>query len=269
MQLAGVACRAAHHDQGVGAFVAYRWAGSRSSRLAVFGGLLAVSPSCAETGGAEPNPVSTVLFGTLEAGPAKTFGAIGMKRALGGSGLDSSGFRTLLILGASREQAQLRPPHGTTYKAEAQSLIGYEWRIGDTFLALYAGADYQGEQRPCQCGVAVTSVRFGPRLQADLWATPMPGMMLQAGAYVSSLDRRFWVRVTPGWALPQSFQPQDLYAGPEIEIYRERGYDKLRLGAHITGLRLFGLSWRLAAGWQRSSDRPAEPYATLGLHWRR
>ena len=28
-----------------------------------------------------------------------------------------------------------------TYKAESQALLGYEWRIGDSFLALYAGSD--------------------------------------------------------------------------------------------------------------------------------
>jgi hypothetical protein len=214
-----------------------------------------------------PHPISLVLFGSIEAGPAKTFAAIGLKRALGGGGLDASGFRLLVKLGGARERANRSPPHGTAWKVEAQTLLGYEWRIGDSFLSLYAGTDYEGEQRPCGCGV-VTTARYGQRLQADLWATPLPDMMLQASAYASTLDRRIWGRIAPGWALPDVL-PESAYIGPEIELYRQRGYRKLRLGLHLTGIRLFGLTWRLSGGWQHSSDRSGEAYATLGLHWRR
>jgi hypothetical protein len=212
--------------------------------------------------------IAMVLFGSLEAGPAKTFASAGMKRAFGSGGLDASGFRAMLNIGMSREQTHRTPPHGITEKAEVQTLIGYEWRIGDTFLALYAGTDYQTEQRVCICG-AIPTARYGQRIQADLWAMPFEGMTLQAGAYASTLDRRLWGRVSPGWAVPQGFQELPLYIGPEIEFYRERSYAKLRLGLHLSGLRLLGLSWRLAGGWQRSSDLPSELYGTLGLYWRR
>ena len=85
--------------------------------------------------------LSTVLFGSLEAGPAKTFVSLGMNKALTGS-LSGSGFRTLLKVGGAQEQAQRQRPHGVAYKSESQALIGYEWRIGDTFLSLYAGSDH-------------------------------------------------------------------------------------------------------------------------------
>lgn len=212
-------------------------------------------------------PASIVLFGSLEAGPAKTFASFGMKRALGTAGLDASGFRMLLKLGLSREQANVRAPHGVAYKTEAQTLIGYEWRLGDTFLALYGGMESESEQRPCNCGVATTT-RYGQRLQADLWSTPLPDMMVQAGAYASTLDQRLWGRIATGWQFG-GVLPGGLYLGPEIEVYRERRYSKLRLGLHATGLKLLGLNWRLSGGWQRTSDRPSEAYATLGLHWRR
>lgn len=248
--------------------MAYRCVKRRLVLLAAFTGTIASYPALAQDEPDERPAISTVLFGSLEAGPVKTFAAIGMKRAFGSGGLDASGFRSMLKIGVSGEQARRTRPHGTIYKAEAQTLIGYEWRIGDTFVSVYAGADYESEQRPCGCGT-VTTARFGQRLQGDLWATPLPGMMLQASAYASTLDRRLWGRIAPGWTLPQSFQPQELYLGPELEAYRDRSYSKLRLGLHLTGLRLLGLGWRLSAGWQNTSDRPAEAYATLGLHWRR
>ena len=221
----------------------------------------------AESETEERSPLSTVLFASLEAGPTKTFAALGLKKALTG-GLANSGFRTMLKVGGAQEEAQRRRPHGIAYKSESQALIGYEWRIGDTFLALYAGSDHEGEQREWRNGILYRN-RYGGRLQGDLWTTPMPGTMLHASAYASTLDRRLWGRIAPGWLLPRGWLSQDLYAGPEAEAYRAGSYTKLRLGLHLTGLRLFGVVWRLSGGWQRTSDRPSEAYATLGVHWLR
>jgi hypothetical protein len=215
----------------------------------------------------ERSPLSTVIFGSLEAGPTKTFAAIGMKKALTG-GLAGSGVRALLKIGASREQTGRQRPHGMAYKSEAQALIGYEWRIGDTFLSLYAGPDYEGELRDEPLATVITH-RYGARLQGDLWITPTPGTMLQASGYASTVDGRLWGRVAPGWLLPRDLPLDGVYLGPEIEAYRESDYSKLRLGLHLTGLRFLGLSWRISGGWQSTSDRPAEAYATLGLHWQR
>ncbi|HEV7261092.1 MAG TPA: cellulose biosynthesis protein BcsS [Bosea sp. (in: a-proteobacteria)] len=226
------------------------------------------SPAMAEDETTEERtPLSTVIFGSLEAGPTKTFAAIGVKKALTG-GLASSGFRALLKVGGSQEQTGTRRPHGTAYKSEAQVLIGYEWRIGDTFLSLYAGPDYESELRD-EPLVTVVTHRYGARLHGDLWMTPTPDTMLHASAYVSTIDGRVWGRVAPGWLLPQNLAQRGLYLGPEVEAYRESDYSKLRLGLHLTGLRFLGLSWRISGGWQSTSDRPSEAYATLGLHWQR
>jgi hypothetical protein len=233
--------------------------------LALVAGLLASSHAIAEDELGERPPLSMVVFGSLEAGPAKTFASVGLKRALGGTGLDASGFRTMLAVGVSREEANRSRPHGILYKSGSQVLVGHEWRIGDTFIALYAGSDIESEQRDCGC-VVTSRTRIGWRLQADLWARPMPGGIIHASAYASTLDGRIWTRLAPGWALPPV---EELYLGPEIEIYRESDYSKLRLGLHLTGLRLLGLTWRLSGGLQSTSDRPKEAYATLGLHWRR
>ena len=248
--------------------MAYAWGKAGMAGLAI----LAVAAPC-DAANAEDDddenedssysPISTVIFGSMEAGPAKTFAAFGMKRAIRG-GLAGSGFRLLLKAGGSREETRRRRPHGTTYKTEAQSMLGYEWRIGSTFFALYVGSDTETEQRMgpfCSC----VMTRYGARIQADLWMTPAEGMMLQASGYASTLDgSRLWGRVATGWWMPARF-----YLGPEIEAYRDHDYSKLRLGVHLTGLRLFGVEWRLSGGWQSTSDRPSEAYGTFGLHWLR
>ena len=103
------------------------------------------------------------------------------------------------------------------------------------------------------------------RLQADLWSRPMENWLLQANAYAVLADEgRYWARLAGGWRLID-----ELYLGPELEGYREQDYHKLRLGLHLTGLRLLGLDWRLAAGLQKTSDEKAGGYVTLGLLWKR
>lgn len=215
------------------------------------------------------SPLSSVIFASLEAGPTKTFAAIGWKRALTGS-LSTSGFRSLIKVGGSKEFASRTPPHGFAYKSEAQALLGYEWRIGETFLSLYVGSDYETEQRSLPGRPFMRSV-YGARLQGDLWTVPFPDTILQASAYVSTVDRRIWGRVVGGMLLPQEMRPswlEGVHLGPEAEAFRQRGYIKLRLGLHATGLKLFGLSWRVSAGLQHAAGG-SEVYGTLGLHWLR
>lgn len=246
--------------------VAYAWVRGAAALAAVMAAL-DPTPLRADDMEEERSPLSTVIFGSLEAGPTKTFGSVGFKRAIGG-GLGTSGFRLMTKAGGSQEEARRDRPRGLATKSEAQALLGYEWRIGDTFVALYAGSDIETERRELTTSSSF-SVVYGARLHGDLWTTPTDETMLHASGYISSVNGRVWARVAGGWLLPPALLQQRLYLGPEIEAYREPDYHKLRLGVHVTGLRLLGLEWRLSGGMQSVSDRPAEAYATLGLHWLR
>ncbi|RYE34987.1 MAG: cellulose biosynthesis protein BcsS [Hyphomicrobiales bacterium] len=243
--------------------MAYRVGKAGLAGLAMIFAAALISAARAQEEDAEPTPLSMVIFGSMEAGPTKAFLSVGMKRAIGG-GLSDSGFRLFVKAGGAQEQTRRHRPHGVTYKSEAQALLGYEWRIGSSFLALYAGSDTETEQRVEAFGPSFTATRYGARVQADLWIVPAPGMVVQANAYLSSLNGRLWARVAPGWQLPAGF-----YVGPEFEAYGDRNYRKYRLGLHLTGLRFLGLDWRLSGGLQQSSDRPSAYYGTLGLHWQR
>lgn len=243
--------------------MAYGWSKAGLAGLAIVFSAAHLAPACAEEETEERSPLSTVIFGSMEAGSTKSLATVGMKRAIGG-GLAESGFRLFFKAGFSREQTRTDTPRGITHKAEVQALAGYEWRIGDSFLGLYAGYDSESWQYLEAFTHSPISNRYGARIQADLWAVPAERVMLHAAGYASSINGRLWGRLAPGWQMPAGF-----YVGPEIEAYRERDYNKLRLGLHLTGLRFLGLAWRLSGGWQRTSDRPSEAYATLGLHWLR
>lgn len=248
---------------GAGAQVAYPVGRAGLAGLAM---AVAAAPICTASAGEEEperSPISMVLFGSMEAGPTKTFISIGMKRALGG-GLAESGFRLFVKAGGAQEQTRRHRPHGATYKSETQALLGYEWRIGDSFLALYAGSDFESEQQTEAFGPSFIGTRYGARAQADLWLVPSPGVVVQANGYISTVNGRLWARVAPGWRIPAGF-----YLGPEFEAYGERDYRKYRLGLHLTGLRFLGLEWRFSGGLQMTNDRPSTYYVALGLHWLR
>lgn len=225
----------------------------------------AFPPAKADPALMERSPLSLAIFGSLETDASKTYGSVGLKWAFGDSGgLDASGFRLGLKLGESVEPAQRKPTQGRLYKTEFNALLGYEWRIDDTFLSLSAGPEIEARYRETRSQRSFEQ-RGMLRLQADLWSKPIENWLLQANAYAVPSDRsRYWGRLAGGWRLMD-----ELYLGPEIEGYRERDYHKLRLGLHLTGLHLFGLDWRLAGGVQKTSDEKAGAYVMLGLLWKR
>jgi hypothetical protein len=226
---------------------------------------LASSPLKADPALMERSPLSLAIFGSLEADASKTYGSVGLKWAFGNSGgLDASGFRLGLKWGESVEPAQRKPTQGRLYKTEFSALLGYEWRIDDTFLSFSAGPEIEARYSENR-GERSFEQRGMLRLQADLWSKLAENWLVQANAYAIPGDRsRYWARLAGGWRLMD-----ELYLGPEIEGYRERDYHKLRLGLHLTGLQLFGLDWRLASGVQKTRDDKAGAYVTLGLLWKR
>jgi hypothetical protein len=226
---------------------------------------LASPPAKADPALMERSPLSLAIFGSLETDASKTYGFVGLKWAFGNrGGLDASGFRLSLKWGESVEPAQRKPTQGRLYKTEFNALLGYEWRIDDTFLSLSAGPEIEASYSETRSQRSFEQ-RGMLRLQADLWSKPIENWLLQANAYAVPSDRsRYWGRLAGGWRLMD-----ELYLGPEIEGYRERDYHKLRLGLHLTGLHLFGLDWRLAGGLQKTSNEKAGAYVTLGLLWKR
>jgi hypothetical protein len=205
--------------------------------------------------------LSAVVFGSLDVGSGKTYAAYGLKYALGGGGLDASGFRLTLKTGASAEPAYRRPTEGRLYRQEVSALIGYEWRIHDNFVAVSLGQELETGYRETRYWRSFGQ-RAGPRLQLDLWARPDAASLIQLNAYaVAAGSGRSGARLAAGWKLAPR-----LYLGPEVEAYRERSFYKLRLGLHLTGIRLFGVTWRLSAGAQKTRIDKSAVYATLGFH---
>lgn len=228
----------------------------------------ALAPLRAAAGAPSDDPRRLVLFLSMEAGPATTFGSAGFKLAVGGP-LDASGFRVMAKAGTGHEPRQNALPAAAgritsgMVSPEAMAIVGYEWKLGTTYLGLYGGAEV--DARLAARNLAVDRpARLGPRLQADLWSNPTPDSLVHLSANLGGASLHAWSRLAFGWRVLGL-----AFLGPEAEVYREKDYRKDRIGLHLTGLRLFGTELRLSGGWQKSGRREQGAYATLGLMWKR
>lgn len=241
-------------------------AGAAARVVILLGVALLPAPAGATSFSGDPRRL--VLFSSMEAGPATTFGSAGFKLGLGGP-LDDSGFRVLAKAGTGHEPRQSRLQASGDRSAsgvvspEAMVVAGYEWKLGATYLGLYGGAEV--DARLSTRSLAVDrAARLGARVQIDIWSNPTPGTLIHASGNLGGAAMHVWSRLAFGWRI------HDLaFVGPEAEIYREKDYRKDRIGLHMTGIKVFGTELRLSGGWQRSGRREQGAYATLGLLWKR
>lgn len=204
-----------------------------------------------------PRELNTVLFGSLDSGRS-VFASAGVKRALGGS-LDRDGFVFLGGVGfggtpergASFDAARFRPA------AQAHALLGYQWMLGPVTLAALVGPEVEVE---AVAGNALHSARtrFGLRGQAELWAHPTPRTLATATVIAGSARGHVWGRMSGGYAVRPG-----VFLGPEASLFARDGYAEWRLGAHLTGLKWGGSTFRLSGGLGRANDGRTGAYAGL------
>lgn len=203
-----------------------------------------------------------VIFGSLEAGPARVFGASGVKRMIG-SGLDESGvvLMTLSGTGLSRERVPgaVRPVHRSV--AQGAVFGGYQWLIDGGVVMALAGAEVDSERVVEEASQG--RPRTGAKLLAEVWYRPGPETLLAATAILGTARGSAWVRGAWGWQLAEG-----LYFGPEATAYGEGRYREGRLGLHLTGITLGPVTLRLSAGWSVATQARPGLYVGVGSHFR-
>ncbi len=237
----------------------------------------------------------TVLFASLESGPGQRFTGSGVKHAPFGA-LGESGVRLLARGGAGQWQDR-RKQFEMEAKSDIALMIGVEQMTGRGAFGLYAGAEMTTTSRSWMTRASrfVADRRAvqqretqgeGLRLQLDLWDHPTPETLLHVGLAGSSARGEFWGRVASGYRLDMPALPQPvlswralpswqtgaaspIFLGPEAELVMSRSYTKWRIGGHVTGLKLLGFTFRLAAGHEEATDGLRGLYVTGGLHWSR
>ncbi|WP_244472971.1 cellulose biosynthesis protein BcsS [Methylobacterium sp. Leaf100] len=205
---------------------------------------------------AQDDPVSLLLFGSLETGPS-TFVSAGAKVAL--DRIDREGFVALASLGAGTR----REGTGRRETATAAAVVGYQWFYDWGVLAAYAGAEGSIEA-VTRGGVSrLEPARVGARLHGEVWARPAEATLLTITAILDTSRTAAWGRLSWGWQV-EPWRGWNPYLGPELALYADHtGYRKWNLGVHATDFTVGRFSLRTSAGLQFEPRDSASPYVSL------
>ena len=108
-----------------------------------------------------------------------------------------------------------------------------------------------------------TGTRTGPAFAIDAWLTPLDRVAVQAYLGYTTGFGAWTVKIAPGYRLAAN-----VHVGPEVTWSRHHESDRLRIGAHVTGLQLFDYGIRLSGGYAQDRGGKGGAYAALTL-WHR
>lgn len=183
-------------------------------------------------------------------------------------GLDRDGFTLQVVISGGQYRYQsgaLNNAQVIGTDEEVQLLPGWRFKREALELTVFAGLDIKNDiTAPDDPSNRLHGTSAGARVTANLWYEPTPATMLAADASLTTIATGYGARVAYGWKLHDW-----LYLGPEVQTFACTGYNTLRFGAHMTGLKTGQFEWSAAAGWSGDSDRRSSLYVRLGVFIRR
>jgi hypothetical protein len=182
-------------------------------------------------------------------------------------GLDTEGFtlKLLLATGAYRNHAEPGQPEVVGGQLLGAVMPGWRFKFEKLELTAAVGLDLQHHRFvPDDPASRYRGSHAGVRAGADLWYEPAPNLMLAANVSVSTIGPSYWSRAAAGVRLLDA-----VWIGPELHTLGDPTYRQYRVGAHVTGLKLFRYEWSAGAGYVTDSDRRRGPYVRFGVLARR
>lgn len=214
-----------------------------------------------------PEDQHTTLFGSLDAGRSY-FLSGGSKQTLNGS-LDRPGFVLVETsgVGLTRERSRDTWPSVSIdrFKHDGAVMLGYQWMQGPVYAAAYLGPELYQEQVAYGGRFQNFSKPLGGlRGQVDLWANPIPEILVTGTLIAGTAQMSVYSRASTGVRIAPN-----LYVGPEVTYYATPTYNEARFGAHLTGLTVGIVQFRLSVGWMTdAAHRSGVPYGGLSA-WMR
>lgn len=146
-------------------------------------------------------------------------------------------------------------PHG---EVAGSLLVGAQWAVPGGTLMAAAGPGLVRRQEAEPIGAPRwLRQRIGPVALVEAWLHPRPHLLATGTLIASAPAGSLWARGAVGIAAWEG-----AFVGPEATISTDRSYRELRLGAHLTGVRIGALSLRLSAG-AAFHERRSTPYVAL------
>lgn len=149
---------------------------------------------------------------------------------------------------------------GNFYSTDA--LIGWSHVFRNGAFTLAAGANFQHHRvRPSDPNNSVQGSEWGLKVQADLWVNPTPNTLIYAlGSYSTAFDTYYTIG-----RLGFDVTGRQVFFGPEVGGLGNDRTDQVRVGAHITGIRLGPAKLTVSGGWMHERGEGDGGYATANL----
>lgn len=202
--------------------------------------------------------VHAVIFESLDVGPS-VFTTTGFKAAPGG--IDREGFAILGAVGSGLRfergpvKVTGRVPTVLRMTVAGSVLAGYQHFADWGVVSLFAGPEASFES----LSTRPLPMRYGLRIQGELWARPSENTLLTVTLIAGSARSDLYARSSLGYRI------FGCYLGPEIAHYVDRtGYRRWNLGLHATDFAIGPISLRAAVGYQYEAETTrAAPYLSL------
>ena len=208
----------------------------------------------------------TILFSGRDIWRNGAFAYGGLLFAPGGFEQDGLLLKLLLSGGVYRYNADaLGGERVIGAEGLTQVLPGWRIKRGTLEAKIFFGPEFQTHRLwPDDLGNRLRGSSFGLRFAGEFWHEPTPTTVVIGDLSLSTIATSHSARLAYGWHVLDDILG-GFYVGPEIQYFAADGYRHLRVGAHLTGMKIDNFEWSAAAGWAGDSDRSSSPYLRLGF----
>ncbi|MFC0241454.1 cellulose biosynthesis protein BcsS [Rhodopseudomonas telluris] len=180
------------------------------------------------------------------------------------NGLNQDGFVVRLMLSNGTEFYRTPNRLYTTDIFRAAIMPGVRFKTGEFELKLFAGPDLeQHNLTPDNPTSKWRGAHPGLRMAAEIWAQPMPELMLAASVYATTIAAGYGFRAAAGWRVADA-----VWIGPEWSGSCDELSRQTRWGLHVTGWPTGPLEWSGAVGFVSDSFGRNGAYTRLATQLR-
>lgn len=150
-----------------------------------------------------------------------------------------------------------------------QIMPGFRIKRGDAELKLFFGMEQQTHRLwPADPGNQLTGTTLGFRFAGELWWETTKQTVVIGDLSLTSIGSGNNGRLAYGHFVLEEMTG-GFYVGPEAQYFATDRYHTLRVGAHITSMRVEAYEWSAALGFAQDSDRVRSPYVRLNFGLKR
>ena len=150
------------------------------------------------------------------------------------------------------------------FQAMGAFMPGWRWHGRGLEFTVFGGLDAQDHRfLPNDPGNRLRGTHVGARGGFDAWFEPVENAMITVSASASTVGKSYWMRAAAGGRFLDM-----IWIGPEFLASGDERYSDMRIGGHITSVRISSYEFSLGAGWAKDNDGRSSLYGRLGVLYR-